>query len=66
LQDTSHRGTRETAEARDTLRRCLALSTTKTRTVAQWKATSWADNPDYLAFRAQLYEGLRIAGMPEE
>jgi adenylate cyclase len=58
--------TGETAQARDTLQRYLALPGTRTRTVAQWKATSWADNPAYLAFRAQLYEGLHIAGMPEE
>jgi TolB-like protein/cytochrome c-type biogenesis protein CcmH/NrfG len=56
----------QTTEARDTLQRYLALSGAKTRTVAQWKATSWSYNPAYLAFRDLLYEGLRIAGMPEE
>lgn len=56
----------EAAEARDTLRRYLALPAARTRTVEQWKATAWADNPGYLAFREQLYEGLRIAGLPEE
>jgi tetratricopeptide (TPR) repeat protein len=56
----------EIAEARATLRRYLSLAGAKTRTVAQWKASSWADNPGYRAFREQLYEGLRAAGMPEE
>ena len=56
----------KSTEARDTLQRYLALSGAKTRTVAQWRATSWADSPAYLAFRDRLYEGLRIVGMPEE
>ena len=50
-------------EAHETLRRYLALRTAKTRTVAQWKASAWGNNPGYLAFREHLYEGLRIAGM---
>jgi tetratricopeptide (TPR) repeat protein len=54
------------AESRETLGRYLALRSAKTRTIAQWKALSWGDNPGYLAFPEQLYEGLRIAGMPEE
>ncbi len=53
------------AEARETLGRYLALRSAKTRTVAQWKASAWGDNPGYLAFREKLYEGLRSAGMPE-
>jgi hypothetical protein len=58
--------TGKTAEARETLRRYLALPGTKSRTIAQWRALSWADNPGYLALREKLYAGLRGAGMPEE
>jgi len=58
--------TGKTAEARETLRRYLALPGTKSRTIAHWRALSWADNPGYLALREKLYEGLRCAGMPEE
>jgi len=47
------------------LKRYLALDGAKTRTIAQWKSSGWGDNPDYLAFREKLYEGLRVAGMPE-
>jgi len=53
------------AEASETLRRYLALDSAKTRTIARWKSSEWGDNPGYLAFREKLYEGLRIAGMPE-
>jgi Flp pilus assembly protein TadD len=57
----------KTAEARETLRRYLALPGTRSsRTIAQWRARAWADNPGYLALREKLYEGLRSAGMPEE
>jgi TolB-like protein/Tfp pilus assembly protein PilF len=58
--------TGKTAEARETLRRYLALPGTKSRTIAQWRALPWADNPGYLAHREKVYEGLRRAGMPEE
>jgi predicted Zn-dependent protease len=58
--------TGKTVEARDTLTRYLALPGTKSRTIAQLKALSWADNPGYLALREKLYQGLRSAGMPEE
>ena len=57
--------TGKTAEAREALRRYLALPGTKSRTIAQWRALSWADNPGYVALREKLYEGLRSAGMPE-
>jgi TolB-like protein/Tfp pilus assembly protein PilF len=57
--------TGKTAEARETLRRYLALPGTKSKTIAQLKALTWADNPGYLALREKLYEGLRGAGMPE-
>jgi adenylate cyclase len=58
--------TGKTVEARQMLTRYLALRSAKTRTIAQWKASAWGDNPGYLAFREQLYEGLRIAGMPDK
>jgi adenylate cyclase len=57
--------TGKTPEARETLKRYLALRSANTRTVAQWKALAWTDNPGYVAFREHLYEGLRIAGMLE-
>jgi TolB-like protein/Tfp pilus assembly protein PilF len=56
----------KTGEARETLRRYLALPGTRSRTIAQWKALAWSDDPTYLALREQLYQGLRGAGMPEE
>jgi tetratricopeptide (TPR) repeat protein len=46
------------------LKRYLALSGTKSRTIAQWKSFAWAGHP--LTHIEQLYEGLRKAGMPEE
>jgi adenylate cyclase len=58
--------TGKTAEARETLRRYLALPGTRSKTIAQWKALSWTDDPGYLALREKLYQGLRSAGMPEE
>jgi tetratricopeptide (TPR) repeat protein len=58
--------TGKTAEAREALKRYLALPGTRSRTIAQMRALSWADNPGYLALREKLYEGLRCAGMPEE
>ncbi len=58
--------TGKTAEARETLGRYLALLGTKSRTIAQWRALSWGENPGYLALREKLYDGLRKAGMPEE
>jgi hypothetical protein len=48
------------------LKRYLTLSGTKSRTIAQFRALASVDHPDYLAYREQLYEGLRKAGMPEE
>ena len=44
-------------EAHETLRRYLALRTAKTRTVAQWKASAWGNNPGYLAFCEHLTKG---------
>jgi len=55
-----------TTEAKEALGRYLSLRSAKTRTIAQWKASSWGNFRGYLAFREKLYEGLRSAGMPEE
>jgi adenylate cyclase len=54
------------AEARETMKRYLALRGTRIRTVAQWRATAYSDDPVYLAFRERIMEGQRKAGMPEE
>jgi tetratricopeptide (TPR) repeat protein len=53
-------------ESRDILERYLLLSTTKARTISQWKIARISDHPVWLAYRERLYEGLRIAGMPDE
>jgi hypothetical protein len=53
-------------ESRDVLKRYFLLTTTKARTISQWKIARISDNPAWLAYRERLYEGLRIAGMPEE
>jgi adenylate cyclase len=56
----------EEAEARQTLKHYLSLRGTKTKTIAGWRAMAYSDNPDYLAFRERIHEGLRKAGLPEE
>jgi adenylate cyclase len=53
-------------EARETMKRYLALRGTRIRTVAQWRAMAYSDDPVYLAFRERIMEGQRKAGMPEE
>ena len=53
------------AEARDVLKRYLSLRGTRARTVAQWKGQLPSNNPLFLAYAAQLVEGLRKAGLPE-
>jgi TolB-like protein len=53
-------------DAREMLKHYLTRSGTKTRTIAQLRSLQWSDNPDYVAYRERLYEGLRKAGMPEE
>jgi tetratricopeptide (TPR) repeat protein len=55
----------DVAEARAILGQYLALSSTTTRTIADWKAMSYSDDPKYLAFRERIHEGLRKVGMPE-
>ena len=52
-------------QARDALRRYLALRGTKTRTISQLRSLGAADSPAYFAFRERLYNGLRRAGMSE-
>jgi TolB-like protein/cytochrome c-type biogenesis protein CcmH/NrfG len=58
--------TAQTPEAGEKLRQYLSLRSTKTRTIAGWRAMAYSDNPVYLAFRERIHEGLRKAGMPEE
>jgi tetratricopeptide (TPR) repeat protein len=58
--------TGEEAEARQTLKQYLSLRGTKTRTIAGWRAMAYSNNPDYLAFRERIHEGLRKAGLPED
>jgi len=41
------------------------LSANQILTIAQWKKSSWAGNPGYLALCEQLYEGAP-RGMPED
>ena len=53
------------AEARDVLKRYLSLSGTRARTIAQWRGQLPSNNPLFLAYAAQLVEGLRKAGLPE-
>jgi adenylate cyclase len=54
------------SEARDTLRRYLALPQDLPRTIAQFKARQPFDNPYLRSYYDRLYEGLRKAGLPEE
>ncbi len=54
------------AEARETLRRYLALPLDIPRTVTQFKARQPNDTPLVRDYYNRLYEGLRKAGLPEE
>ena len=54
------------AEAREALKRYLALNGTRARTIAQWKAQLPSDNPVFLSYAERFGDGLRKAGMPEE
>ncbi len=54
------------AEARETLRRYLALPLDIPRTIAQFKARQIYVTPNLRSFNDRLYEGLRKAGLPEE
>ena len=54
------------AEARETLRRYLALPLDIPRTIAQFKARQPDDTPNLRSYYDRFYEGLRKAGLPEE
>ncbi len=54
------------AEARETLRRYLALPPYIPKTIAQFKARQPDDTPYLRSYHDRLYEGLRKAGLPEE
>jgi tetratricopeptide (TPR) repeat protein len=54
------------ADARETLKRYLAIPSVRTRSIAAWKARTYSTNPTYLAMRERVYAGLRKAGMPEQ
>jgi adenylate cyclase len=61
--------TGQDAEARDALKRYLALlSTGPLRTIAAWKAhqMSLGGDPRFVEMSERSYDGLRKAGMPEE
>ena len=34
-------------------------------TIRRLRVGSWSDNPTYLAWRERIYEGMRMAGVPE-
>jgi tetratricopeptide (TPR) repeat protein len=52
-------------EARALLARYFSLPGTRTRSIGQWRSITQDDRPAYASFRERLYDGLRIAGMPE-
>jgi len=60
------------AEAREALQRYLALPTTRSLTIAAWKAVynsqapKQGDDPRFVEMTERMYDGLRKAGMPEE
>ena len=54
------------AEAREALRRYLALPLDIPKTIAQFKARQPYDTPNLRSYYDRLYEGLRKAGLPEE
>jgi TolB-like protein/cytochrome c-type biogenesis protein CcmH/NrfG len=56
--------TGQETEARETLKRYLAVRTTQTKTIARWREMAYSDNPTYLKFRERIHEGLLKAGMP--
>jgi adenylate cyclase len=53
------------AEAREALRRYLALPLDIPKTIAQFKARQPYDTPNLRSYYDRLYEGLRKAGLPE-
>jgi hypothetical protein len=50
-------------EARTTAKAALTLN--PDFTIRRLRASGFSDNPTYLAGRERLYEGLRLAGVPE-
>ncbi len=54
------------AEARETLKRYLAIPSVRTRSIAAWKARTDSTDPAYLTMRERVYDGLLKAGMSEE
>jgi adenylate cyclase len=54
------------AEAREALRRYLALPLDIPKTIAQFKARQPYDTPNLHSYYDRVYEGLRKAGLPEE
>ena len=54
------------AEAREALRRYLALPLDIPKTIAQFKARQPYDTPNLRSYYGRLYEGLRKAGLAEE
>jgi adenylate cyclase len=54
------------AEAREALRRYLALPLDTPKTIAQFKARQPYDTPNLRSYYDRLYEGLRKAGLAEE
>jgi adenylate cyclase len=60
--------TGQQADAREALKRYLAVNGVTTTTLAQLRKQqlSLADNPTWVAYNERLFEGLRKAGMPEE
>jgi adenylate cyclase len=52
-------------EARQMLKRYLALGATKTKSIARWREMAYSDNPAYMDFRERIHDGLRRSGMPE-
>jgi len=60
--------TGQLAEARDALAQYLSSSNSQSKTVAQFRAQqpSLAKSPKWVSYNERIFEGLRIAGMPEE
>jgi len=50
-------------KSRDAVRAGLELN--PTFTIARMRSQTFSDNPTYLASRERLYEGMRLAGVPE-
>ena len=51
-------------EARDASRTGLELN--PSFTISRYRSQAYSDNPVYLAARERIYEGMRLAGVPEE